>query len=392
MMKKQIDLKILIDNDNYLKEYSVDNNESITPTTDKGYFSFEKAIEKLQKLENAQKELEETGDKKIQKEDLVSSKSFLDGTEKEYLFSILKFAKENPVFIKKYQYEGVEASKVLRFGLNPYKTNLDKKELLIREVGDNLSKTSYNPTIINSVKHNKLEIDLMKQSIQCLKDSSEKTVLVDIFARHVTNEKSENGLIKLTKGVPETHTIVLHKIDENNIFLVDPSNYYFSSHIVNMMKEGLDIKIHVPNQKGYKIYSPISSDDTGPHNKLWRDCIDIAVKLAFGFNKYGLNQENIIEDKTVKQLTNNPKISDSIFYSEIFPVREKQKSDIKKVELLNEILEIKNEEYKKEKINKYNILQSEIKVLQDNYDTEMQNLEKDLVVSLSGSIENSSEI
>ena len=208
-------------------------------------------------------------------------------------------------------------------------SNLDKKELLLKEniVGDNFSQPSYAPIVINAVLHNQLEIDLMKNAVQCLKDSSEKTILVDIFARHITNTKEENGLIKLTNEVPETHTIVLHKIDENNIFLVDPSNYYFSSHIVNMMKEGLDVKIHVPNQKGYKIYSPISSDKTGSHDELWRDCIDIAVKLAFGFNQYGLNTDNILKDKTVNLLTNDPKIDNNIFYLKDNPVR-KNKNQI----------------------------------------------------------------
>ena len=89
-------------------EQLVDNNESITPTTDKGYLDFNLVFEKLTTLNKT-----------------------------EEVLNVERFAKENAIFIKKYQYKDSNTSDVVRFGINlknkelfteldNYNTNLNK--------------------------------------------------------------------------------------------------------------------------------------------------------------------------------------------------------------------------------------------------------------------------
>ncbi len=260
---------------------------------------------------------------------------------------------DKTMFATPYAYANIKEevqSHVVRFGINARSVKLQPKELLTQDkiIGSKLSQPSYAPNIIAKVPHNQLEINLIKQATKHLMESDAKTVLVDIFARHITNTKEEHGLVKTIEDkIPETHTVVLYRVDDSKVFLIDPSNYYFSSHIANAdinSKLG-DVQIQVPSQKGYKIYSPLSSDQTGFSEKLWRDCIDIAVKLAFGFNNLGLNTNDIRKDSVVKLLTNNPTIDNNIFYSNVYSVRKKQTSDTSKVKEFNNDLKTKAENF-----------------------------------------------
>jgi hypothetical protein len=83
-----------------------------------------------------------------------------------------------------------------------------------------------------------------------------------------------------------------------------------------------------------KIYEPVDKNKVGPNPDQYRDCIDIAVKLAFGLNKLKdvINVKTITSLDIIKEVTNNPDIMSQIPYLENGTLRIKQASndDIRK--------------------------------------------------------------
>ncbi|MDF2965716.1 MAG: hypothetical protein K0Q51_1104 [Rickettsiaceae bacterium] len=199
-----------------------------------------------------------------------------------------------------------------------------------------------------------LEINLLKDAINYLE--MHKVVLVDIFARDM-------GIIKLQENkLPEIHTIVVYKNNNytnlnslnndsistsNQYIIIDPSNTEFSKHLTYNSERIFGYEstkqFIVPTEK-LKIYLPLKEIGVGPSQDQFRDCIDIAVKLAFGLSK----QEEIIDPRkvellpAVQEVTNQASIDKSIIsILERLPFRVKQASsdDIrsKTVKVMREI-------------------------------------------------------
>ena len=141
---------------------------------------------------------------------------------------------------------------------------------------------------------------------ELLQEYPNSVVVVDIFAR-------EQGKIKIQQGLPETHTVVLWKKIEQEIVLIDPNHIKFSQHIDDLTIEGYNIMHSTP--EGGIIYST-QRKVTGYSNYYEpkpkpRDCIDIAVKIAFEINeqqKEGIDIEQI-ERNVFSQISNNKKLS-----------------------------------------------------------------------------------
>lgn len=171
-----------------------------------------------------------------------------------------------------------------------------------------------------------LEVKLIQDAIMSLKSSEHKTALIDIFAR--TDKEDIN--IDSKTGIPETHTVVLYKNSENEFVIIDPSNSTFSRHIAlssnNELIDGA-VRIIAP-EKEIKIYSPASKDNIGPNPDQYRDCIDIAVKLAFGLNKYtdNINPAKFAELSVIQEITNQTVINET-FEQNIGVVRIRQASE-----------------------------------------------------------------
>jgi hypothetical protein len=114
-------------------------------------------------------------------------------------------------------------------------------------------------------------------------------VVVDIFAR-------DGGILKIDSetGLREMHSIVLWKKAEDCIVLIDPNKREFSQHIAKSLnsmcgeekyKLGLEGVIYSSKRK-----YPSQPEKTGRSNYKQlnpnpRDCIDIAVKIAFEINE-----------------------------------------------------------------------------------------------------------
>lgn len=156
-----------------------------------------------------------------------------------------------------------------------------------------------------------LEVKLIQDAIMSLKLGEQKTTLIDIFAR--TDKEDIN--IDSKTGIPETHTIVLYKNSENEYVIIDPSNSTFSRHIAlrsnNELIDGT-VRIIAP-EKEIKIYAPVNKDKIGPNPDQYRDCIDIAVKLAFGLNKYtdNINPAKLAELSVIQEITNQTVINET---------------------------------------------------------------------------------
>lgn len=273
---------------------------------------------------------------------------------------------EDFFYIDNYQHKGSKTSNVSHFGINTYNNELikvleeynstvKKDKLLelksISAVLNQKDKVVDNITTLQTTAETLLtefEKTCLNSAISHLKNTAAKTVLVDVFARDVDNT------IIIQKSKPETHTVVLFQ--QNNKFLViDPSNASFSRILVGVNK---DIVI-CPTDK-LQIYKPLGQ--TGPNPYDWRDCIDIAVKLAFNLNtnfKLGLDNikvnqlthsnglakcdvidyVSLKESASIKEVTNQ-----KVIYSKLpklieeFPIREKQSSEVKEEKKVTTLL------------------------------------------------------
>ncbi len=253
-------------------------------------------------------------------------------------------------YIDQYSYSN---NKVVRYGIDSRNIEVNRNTQTLDRVPvifydqESQEKLSQSTTAIKkaaeTVQHHPLERHLVTESIKyLLAEVSHRTVLVDIFAR-------ENGAIKiLASGYPETHTVLLYKnpptieTGKHIVSVIDPSNFSFSSHLSNpnIQLEGLEkldkiMTIH----KSLQIYKPFG--DIGPEHNQYRDCIDIATKLAFGFNKLEeqVNLDAIATHKIVKAISNLPKIDTAIITREI-PARIKQTSDTDIVQKFHTIEEL----------------------------------------------------
>jgi len=158
-----------------------------------------------------------------------------------------------------------------------------------------------------------------------------KVVLVDIFAR------DDKGAIKIEGSKPETHTIVLYAQQNKSalqILVIDPSNSDYSKHLATNTlrvfgRDDLNIEIIVPS-KQHKIYASPDKDKVGSNPDQYRDCIDIAVKIAFGLDKFKgvISINDIMSLEPIIEVTNQKDLSDSLFFDSVEAIaRIRQASD-----------------------------------------------------------------
>ena len=204
------------------------------------------------------------------------------------------------------QVPSTQSSLVKRFGINPEAVQYAAGYGI---AGDRLH---YVEQEVFNLAIQELSDKLSAQELQNQQEYSHNVVVVDIFAR-------EQGKIKIQQGLPETHTVVLWKKAEQEIVLIDPNKFEFSNHISTQQIQALTtltISSIIPLRlEGDIVYGTQGkttgySEYTDP-NPLPRDCIDIAVKIAFEINEQ--QKENIdikqIEEKVFSQISNNKKLS-----------------------------------------------------------------------------------
>jgi hypothetical protein len=180
------------------------------------------------------------------------------------------------------------------------------------------------------------EIYLVQEAINYFRSEGANVVLVDIFAR------ASSGMIK-----DDTHTIVLFKNPDGKLIVIDPSNSSLSSHIADSYNIDIfaGIDFYVPKRE-IRIYE--GDKDTG-----YRDCVDIAVKIASGLQQHsgGIKLKKIIVgDKieevmdfesipVIHEVTNRSKLNPN-FSDDMGVVKIRQASDIVIREKIDSILPI----------------------------------------------------
>ncbi len=189
--------------------------------------------------------------------------------------------------------------------------------------------------ISKNISHLANETTLIKSAVEYFTTNpNRKTILLDIFERNLQTT--------LIEDIKKTHTIVLYNTG-TKILVIDPSNPQFSSHLANFANY---MEVSYSGNDKYKIYQPPDKADEngllGSNPSQWRDCIDIAVKLAFGFNNTKIiykTVDEIIASDIAKRISNNPDIDRSIIVKDL-SARIKQASDINQVEKFDRIEKI----------------------------------------------------
>jgi len=128
----------------------------------------------------------------------------------------------------------------------------------------------------------------------------QQTAIVDIFERELDTGEIKDEL--------KTHSVLLCMVNRESedildIVIIDPSYSVFSWHLSNnYMNASLDeIRVDYPNlgkieppKSAFKIYVP-GSENIGFGKNKFRDCVDIAVKIAFYINSPEVFDEVVTE-------------------------------------------------------------------------------------------------
>ena len=235
--------------------------------------------------------------------------------------------------VEEYEYQG---NKVTKFTINASNImfNDAKSELLgtpIKLAPADAKSVSDKGYQVGASKNAKLHPLEKKIIIDAIKDPAQ-TVLVNIFER----VNGEAFKIDAATKHPLTHTIVLYKTADNGkVLVIDPSNFLFSSHLSNTEFNQALSSIKLPTietiHKRIQIYTPDKAIGIGSAPDKYRDCSDIAVKLAFGFNVQPIkafDEGSIKTHPVVVRISNNNLINPMEIIPEKIPARIKQTSDI----------------------------------------------------------------
>jgi len=253
--------------------------------------------------------------------------------------------------VDQFQHKG---SKATRFGLNDKSAALQaaiKSECKTFDASarppSTVKSTKYLPKEAKSIALCSLEQSLIDIAIEHMIKSDERAVVVDILAR--VNGGGDNGFVKLVDPTtPEIHSVVLYMNPTPQataqgqassvataaatqvVSVIDPSNLLFSVHLSNYNPQVSGTVYEISTfHKSIRIYKP--GGPIGPNPDQFRDCIDVAAKLAMNFNAATVHydlanlKKTLLACEVVRKVANqiDTKISDSKL-----PIRAKQTSDI----------------------------------------------------------------
>lgn len=212
---------------------------------------------------------------------------------------------------------------VLRYGLNTESAALKKL------VGGYIEKGVLHPyeeALFEEAINYLTKVESGEAYIKDKLEYPNNIVLVDIFDR-------SSGIIN--DGNNQSHTIALWKKKNNELVLIDPSQKSYSEHLVEPLKLKLGININTLGYKtlyGVAAYKPNDKTDYSDYlnpNPKPRDCVDIAVKVAFELNEQQKIQGDlqIAENNMLEQLSNEPKLATHLTKLGGIVIRELQSSN-----------------------------------------------------------------
>lgn len=270
---------------------------------------------------------------------------------------------DSPVFTEIYSHSG---NSVTRFGINTRAISFDSSLIKFpslaltgeeaeakgeAESGVAFTRSSKSSTKkfikaqVEKILHTNIEINALNKALNyLLSDDAPKVVLVDVIARNGLSLKTIPGT-----ALHETHCVVLCRNPSNavdgkvEIVVIDPSNSAYSWHLenedaFNALGPEIAGKIsYIRTQhKSWQIYKAegVKRGDPveiGPGPTDFRDCIDIAVKIAFGLNVIdpakAIDIDKIQQHPVIIALSNNKDIDLDFAVSKGSSVRLKQTSD-----------------------------------------------------------------
>jgi len=179
--------------------------------------------------------------------------------------------------------------------------------------GPSMKTAMYNKSMSQAAILHSLEKDIITRVITSfISAPGIITAIVDIFERNM------GVAVNVEAGHPITHSVVLH-FTGSEVCVIDPSNFLFSSHLENNdFTVELGLKGLPPIRtihKELKIYTPIG--DPGYTFDRYRDCTDVAVKLAFSINVNPIpltsfTHKDIVLHDAIMNISNNNTIDKSI--------------------------------------------------------------------------------
>lgn len=425
--KYEINTKILESNEKYLNEGRLKKEEieeeigdySLTPKKSlvRKFFSFEAEPKSIKETKPfISKEIDEelksfTMTKGLPKktimdrlELLLNDNFFIKSKEEVYSNNYSKIAQSYNLKAKDPFIFYDECEEIIRFGINIHNTknmarsfndiligiikinenNIYPLENNLKNVNEKNSKPKSNKSndqaILNydnfKILH-PLETLLFKEAVGFMLAKKTKSILIDIFERD-----KKDGSIEIEKDKSKTHTVILCREDFNNsnFLIIDPSNSEFSKHfgllgVNNILSMELEKEINIfVSPVNYKIYEQNKEIGTGYAFNKFRDCVDIAFKLAKKFNllkdqkiSFNINEKenNVFNEKEanliVKAITNNIDYDDGIDKALCetkflkYPLRGKQLNDEKLGQKLyeqeNKVFKVLNEKVKNLKLS-----------------------------------------
>lgn len=261
------------------------------------------------------------------------------------------------------------AAEIVSFGINSYNVTI-RAELVrhnalqatkIATLGamSNASNATNYPQFVKEIIPTQYEQELMDCAIKYFVDQKKKVVLVDTFPRALkadSKSKLKLGDIEIPSPIEPlaTHTVILYKNSRGDILVIDPNNPKFSGHLQHIKVIGQQ-NFLVSNSPSdmHKIYAPKPNTKTGPTKDLYRDCVDLAVKLAALLDIDPVDYQSVdqvMQSNAVFLISNREPITK--FPKRIvedLPLRIKQVSHLGKLEVINnDLLKYANSLDKKE--------------------------------------------
>ena len=263
---------------------------------------------------------------------------------------------KSPYFIDEYHHAPNKIAPVLRFGINVYNQDVLDEVAKYNQTPvttPSLTSKGANETSQEKLKSLKASNPLTcyekinaKKAIEFLESKKTNTVLLDVFIRGV------DGKIDTSDDKEFFHTAVLYRVKDKYL-LIDPSNVNFSSSLTCVNDKIAPLSTSKPQiYKGRK-------ENTGPESNQYRDCVDVAVKLAMNLEenlKLGLidiipdedgtfiSSESLKNSISIKEITNqNTTYKLLPAKLESCALRAKQSSDIREEKKVTVLLKSINE-------------------------------------------------
>jgi hypothetical protein len=244
------------------------------------------------------------------------------------------------------------------------------------------------PKYIELTEHENFAI---QSTLRCMEEEGRKVALVDIFPRESSN-KNQIVVGGINTNKLDVHTVLLYKTATNQILVIDPNNPMFSSHL-SKYDNGSVIQTLCTTDQKYKIYSRPEKSETGFGQEKFRDCIDLAVKLAFLLNQDQtpyLTIDDIMASNAVRLITNNSAIDGMVFTPQDL-VRLKQSSNIEKIMQCNEQMQTVSRQETQKAQEALKLFQKRTEEIKLEYESKMKEINtehKEQLVALCGEYDN----